>query len=160
VSERLLGRGFFGIGIERSKTPMNVGTLWRSAGILGAAFIFTVGHRYPKQASDTIKAWRHIPLWTFDTLDDLYEHLPFDCQLVGVEMDDRASTLAEFKHPERACYLLGAEDHGLTRDALDRCHRLVKLPGLYSLNVAVAGSIVLYDRIAASPVAFPGERPS
>lgn len=140
-------RGFFGIGIERSKTPVNVGTLWRSAGILGASFIFTIGRRYPRQASDTIKSWRHIPLWTFETLDDFYEHLPYDCQLVGVELDERAKPLATFKHPERCCYLLGAEDHGLTNAAIERCHRLVVLPGDYSLNVATAGSIVLYDRV-------------
>lgn len=56
-------RGFYGIGIVGSKTPINVGTLWRSAGILGASFIFTAGRRYPQQASDTIKAWRHTPFF-------------------------------------------------------------------------------------------------
>jgi tRNA G18 (ribose-2'-O)-methylase SpoU len=142
-------RGYFGIGIEGSKTPVNVGTLWRSAGILGASFIFTVGHRYPKQASDTIKAWRHIPLWTFADLDDLAAHVPMDCELIGVELDDRARLLRDFKHPERACYLLGAEDHGLSAAALHRCKRVVRLPGDYSLNVAVAGSIVVYDRVSA-----------
>lgn len=138
--------GFCGIGIERSKTPVNVGTLWRSAAILGADFIFTVGKRYPRQASDTIKAWRHIPLWEFEDLDDL--RTPYDCRLVGVEMDERARMVADFTHPARAVYLLGAEDNGLTRKALDRCHALIKLPGAYSLNVAVAGSIVLHDRAA------------
>lgn len=138
--------GFCGIGIERSKTPVNVGTLWRSAAILGADFIFTVGKRYPRQASDTIKAWRHIPFWEFEDLDDL--RTPYDCRLVGVEMDDRARMVAAFMHPARAVYLLGAEDNGLTRKALDRCHELIRLPGAYSLNVAVAGSIVLHDRAA------------
>lgn len=138
--------GFCGVGIERSKTPVNVGTLWRSAAILGADFIFTVGKRYPRQASDTIKAWRHIPFWEFEDLDDL--RTPYDAPLVGVEMDDRARMLHDFTHPDRAVYLLGAEDHGLTRAALDRCHQIVRLPGSYSLNVAVAGSIVLHDRAA------------
>ena len=44
--------------------------------------------------------------------------------------------------------LLGAEDHGLSKAALARCQHLVQLPGRASLNVAVAGSIVLYDRHA------------
>ena len=136
--------GFCGIGIERSKTPLNVGTLWRSAAILGADFIFTVGKRYPQQASDTVKAWRHIPYWEFEDLDDL--RTPYDAPLIGVEMEDRARMLANFTHPQRAVYLLGAEDHGLSKRALDRCHQLIKLPGAYSLNVAVAGSLVLHDR--------------
>lgn len=141
-------RGHFGIGILGPKTATNVGTLWRSAGILGASYIFTVGHRYPRQASDTIKAWRHIPLLAYADLEDLCAHLPEATELVGVELDDRARPLASFTHPERACYLLGAEDSGLSPSALVRCHRLVRIPGDYSLNVAVAGSIVVYDRLA------------
>lgn len=40
--------GYFGIGIESAKTPANVGGLWRSAHAFGAAFIFTIGARYPR----------------------------------------------------------------------------------------------------------------
>ena len=144
VFEGLRLPGFCGIGVERSKTAINVGTLWRSAAILGADFIFTVGRRWPDQASDTVKAWRHIPYWQFDNLEDL--RTPYDAPLIGVELDPRARPLHDFTHPARAVYLLGAEDHGLTRAALDRCHDLIVLPGTYSLNVATAGSIVLYDR--------------
>lgn len=140
-------RGFFAIGIEHGKTVFNVGTLWRSAGLMGAAFIFTVGRRYQKQASDTPKTWRHVPLFHFDTIDDLYGHLPHDCLMVGVEMDPSAIPLHEANHPERAVYLLGAEDHGLTSEAVKLCHRIVVLPGEHSMNVAVAGSIVMYDRL-------------
>jgi tRNA G18 (ribose-2'-O)-methylase SpoU len=148
VSLALETRGHFGIGIEGSKTPVNVGTLWRTAGILGASYIFTIGHRYPKQASDTIKAWRHIPLYTYLDLTAMLRHVPEATEVVAVEMDDTARDLASFKHPERACYLLGAEDRGLSDEALARADRVVRLPGSYSLNVAVAGSIVVYDRLA------------
>lgn len=47
-------RGYFEIGIYNNKTPSNLGTLWRSAYQLGAAGIFVIGQRYPKQASDYI----------------------------------------------------------------------------------------------------------
>jgi len=36
--------------------------------------------------------------------------------LVCVELDERATPIQEFKHPQQAIYLLGAEDHGLTQD--------------------------------------------
>lgn len=36
-------RGYFGIGIFHGKSSENLGTLWRSAAILGADFIFTIG---------------------------------------------------------------------------------------------------------------------
>ncbi len=112
-------RGFFVIGIQNTKNVINVGTLWRSAQAMGVAYIFTIGRRYKRQASDTTKVWKHIPLLHFDTFGEFYEHLPHDCRLVGVEIEPGAKPLPGFKHPERAAYLLGAEDHGLTREALE-----------------------------------------
>lgn len=144
-------RGFFAIGIDHGKTVANLGTLWRSANLFGAAFIFTVGHRYRTQASDTLKTPRHVPLFHFETVADLVEHLPHSCPLVGVELDPKARPIGNFAHPERACYLLGAEDYGLTKAAIAACHQLVQLPGRYSMNVAVAGSIVMFDRQAKEP---------
>lgn len=137
---------YFGIGIEHCKTSANLGTLWRSADLLGADFIFTVGRRYRKQVSDTMQSWRNISLWHFDTVDDLYSHLPYSCQLIGIELDERAIPIKQFDHPGRAIYLLGAEDHGLKKDTLARCHTIIQLPGRQSMNVAAAGTIVMYDR--------------
>jgi tRNA G18 (ribose-2'-O)-methylase SpoU len=141
-----VSRGFFAIGIEHTKTPQNIGTLWRSANLYGAAFVFTVGARYSRQSSDTMATPRHIPLLHFTSIADLIEHLPHSCPLVGIEQGGTA--LADFVHPERACYLLGAEDHGLTNAATERAHHLVEIETLrpQSLNVSVAGSIVLHDR--------------
>lgn len=140
-------RGYFGIGIQNTKTEINVGTLWRSATILGASFIFTIGRRYKKQASDTMKSWRHIPLFHHETFESFVKSVPYDCQIVGVELDEKSVPVTTFNHPERCIYLLGAEDNGLTRQALDKCHKLVQLPGDFCMNVAVAGSIIMYDRI-------------
>ena len=45
--------GFFGIGIENAKNEYNIGTLWRSAYLMGASFIFTVNTRYKKTKVQT-----------------------------------------------------------------------------------------------------------
>jgi tRNA G18 (ribose-2'-O)-methylase SpoU len=142
-----MARGYFGIGIQNVKTEANIGTLWRSAFIFGASFIFTIGDRYKRQSSDTTKSWKHIPLYNYKTFDDFYNSLPYDCRLVGVELDNRSIPIQEYKHHERCVYLLGAEDSGLSNEAINKCHELIILPGNYCLNVSVAGSIVLYDRI-------------
>lgn len=141
-------QGFYGIGIENTKSSHNVGTLWRTAYTFDASFLFTIGKRYQPQCSDTVKAWRHVPMFGHETFEDFYAAIPRDCQLVGVELDDKATPLERFAHPERCVYLLGAEDHGLSKHAKSRCHRLIQLPGRFCLNVAVAGSIVLYHRHA------------
>jgi len=139
-------RGYYGIGIENTKTKMNIGTLWRSAYGLGASFIFVIGNRYKKQASDTVKAMRHIPMYHYDTFDEFYDNMPKDCRLIGVELHEKARDLATYGHPERGIYLLGAEDNGLTKKALEKCHSLIQFDSKYCLNVSVAGSIVMYDR--------------
>ena len=144
-------RGFFAIGVYHAKKEANIGTLLRSAHNFGAAFVFTVGRRYDRQASDTTKAWRHMPLFHFESIEDMMAHVPYDTQVVGVEQDPRAILLPAFHHPERAVYLLGAEDYGLPPAALEAAHRLVEVPeSARCLNVSVAGSIVIYDRIAKS----------
>lgn len=145
--ETALVRGYFGIGVVNGKVSQNVGTLLRSAYAFGAAFVFTTGTRYQRQCSDTSKAWRHMPLFHFPEVSDLLAYLPYDCRLVGIELDARARDLASAIHPERACYLLGAEDHGLEPDVLARCHEIFQVGGAARcLNVSVAGSIVLWDR--------------
>jgi len=140
-------RGYFGIGIYNHKFGVNVGTLWRSSFILGASFIFTIGKKYKSQAMDTTKAIRHIPLFYFDTIEDLKKSMPKEAKLVGIEMTEDAIDIKNYKHPQQAIYLLGTEDVGLPDDVLEMCDDVIKLPGDISLNVSVAGSIVLFDRI-------------
>lgn len=140
-------RGFFEIGIYRGKTPANVGTLWRSAYQLGAAGIFTIGRRYPDQASDTYKTHRHIPMREYLEAEAFFDAQPYNCPIVAIEMGGKP--LSKFVHPERAIYLLGAEDHGIPEKLLQRCQHVVSLESVRtaSFNVAVAGSLVMYDRM-------------
>lgn len=138
---------FFGIGVYQPKTSHNIGTLWRSALILGAQFIFIVDGKYKDQTSDTLKTWSKIPLFKYTDFDHLYASLPHSTQLVGVELYENSTPIRTFAHPQRAVYLLGAENNGLPEKVLQRCHHLVQLPGEQSLNVSVSGSIVMYDRL-------------
>lgn len=142
-------RGYCGIGIAGSKTAVNVGTLWRSAAMLDAQFIFTIGRRWPDQASDTVKAQRHVPFFEYLNGEEFFDHgIPKDCVPVAVELDPRARPIEHYNHPERAVYILGAEDNGIPERIMNRCRDIIVLPGPRSLNVATAGSIVLYDRLA------------
>jgi tRNA G18 (ribose-2'-O)-methylase SpoU len=142
-------RGFVAIGISHAKYAINTGTLFRTAHSFGASFLFTIRRRYRRQASDVTYAPMNMPLLHFDTIGQMKEHLPYAAPLVGIELDEHATSLAEFRHPRSACYLLGAEDHGLTAEEREACHFMIQIPGFrWCLNVATAGSIVLYDRVA------------
>ena len=155
MPKEIIEKGFFGIGIYQPKRGENIGTLWRSAYILGASFIFTVDKKYKRQPSDVLKSWRHIPLYHYDTISELYKALPYDSRLVGVEMGETSTILKDFEHPTRAVYILGSEDNGLPENIIEKCHALVRLEGNHSLNVAVAGSILLHDRISKKSEVLP-----
>lgn len=155
LKQQYVNEGFFGIGIVNNVTELNIGTLWRSAFIMGASFIFTVDKKYKPQSSDVTKAWTKIPLYHYKSIEELKENLPFSTQLIGVELIDNAIPLDQFTHPLQAAYLLGNEQIGLSQKVLDECHSVIKLPGNFSLNVAVTGSIIVYDRAIKMPRELP-----
>lgn len=141
-------RGYFGIGIYNTKNECNIGTLWRSAYILEASFIFTIGKRYKKQCSDTVQAYKHLPLYEYIEINQFYNNIPNGCCLLGIEQNKRSIDLVKFSHPERAIYLLGAEDYGLPEEVMNKCHGIISIDTNICLNVSVAGSIIMYDRRA------------
>ncbi len=140
-------RGYFGIGAESISKSVNLGNLFRSAHAFGASFVFTIGAdaRAFEMRSDTSKADHHLPIYHWNTVEDVA--LPKGCSLVGIEILDGAADLPSFPHPQRSAYVLGPERGLLSPALLDRCQYLVKIPTQFSLNVATAGAIVMYDRI-------------
>ena len=147
-------RGYFGIGIYQPKTKENVGTLWRTAYQLGAAFIFVIGKQYKQQDSDTLKSHRHIPLWQFKTIDSFLNAEIYDCKLVGIELNDAFIPIANYEHPTRAIYLLGNERSGFDSEIVTYVDEWVSLPSIRqpSYNVAVAGSLVMFHRHLTSTI--------
>lgn len=141
-------RGYFGIGAEGVSKSANVGALLRTAHGFGAAFCFTIGTGWDSRAArhaDTADTPLHVPMWRFPDLDAL--SLPQGCVLVGVERLDDATDLPSFRHPLNAAYVLGPERAGLSPALLERCRHVVRIPTRFSLNLAVAGALVLYDRL-------------
>jgi tRNA G18 (ribose-2'-O)-methylase SpoU len=140
-------RGYFAIGAEQISKPMNLGNLLRSAHAFGASFAFTIGahHNAFDSGSDTSRAVEHLPAYHWASLQDM--QLPRGCRLVGVELTDDAIELPSFHHPLQAAYVLGPERGSLSPELLSHCAYVVKIPTSFCINVAVAGAIVMYDRM-------------
>jgi len=162
-----LTRGYFAIGAERISKCLNLGNLMRSAHGFGASFTFTIGATYQalEARADTSKGALHLPHYDWGSVGELA--LPERCRLVGVELLEEAIDLPSFRHPLQAAYVLGAERGELTPELLARCDHVVRIPSCFSVNVAMAGAIVMYDRVrclgrfAPRPVGEggpPGER--
>jgi len=90
--------------------------------------------------------------------------LPDDCRLVGVELTPDAIELPSFRHPPKAAYVLGPEGGSLSPAMIERCEFTVKIPMNFCINVAMAGAIVMYDRMhslgrfAERPIAAGGPK--
>jgi tRNA G18 (ribose-2'-O)-methylase SpoU len=141
-------RGYFAIGVEGVSKPMNVGALMRTAHAFGAAFAFTLAASYARDEAnlaDTSDAAGNLPLYEFASLAEF--RLPRDCTLVGVELMDDAVDLPSFRHPRMAAYILGPERGSLSAPVLARCAHVVKIPMRFSINLALAGALVMYDRM-------------
>ena len=144
-------RGYFAIGVERISKPMNLGNLLRSAHAFGASFFFTVEPAFDAKAvrvSDTSDAAKHLPLYTYASVEELT--LPRGCQLVGVELTDDAVELPSFRHPACAAYVLGPERGSLSPELTARRDFVVKIPTRFCVNVGIAGAVVMYDRLIAA----------
>jgi tRNA G18 (ribose-2'-O)-methylase SpoU len=136
--------GFVGVGIYNVKRTHNFGALIRTARVFGASFAFSVGTRNPQEQS-SIRAELTLPLFHFPTLDQLVGSMPVNARLVCVELTPGALDIRAYQHPARAVYLLGPED-GTLPEGIMRQHDTIILPGAYPLNVAMAATVVLYDR--------------
>jgi len=141
-------RGYFGIGVEGVSKSANAGALLRTAHAFGASFCFTIGRGWDSRAArnaDTSDTPAHVPVWRF--ADPTALVLPRNCVLVGVELLEDATDLPSFRHPLSAAYVLGPERAGLSPALLARCRHVIRIPTRFALNLAVAGAIVLYDRM-------------
>ena len=142
-----LPRGYFAIGAERISKALNLGNLMRSAHGFGASFTFTIGADYQalEARADTSKGSQHLPHYNW--ADPGAMVLPQGCRLVGVELLDEAIDLPSFRHPLRAAYVLGPEQGELSPALLARCDHVVRIPSSFCVNLAMAGAIVMYDRV-------------
>jgi tRNA G18 (ribose-2'-O)-methylase SpoU len=141
-------RGYFGVGVEGISKPMNLGSLLRSAHAFGASFAFTIGAAFDARETalaDTSEAVGSLPFHPWPDLAAM--DLPQGCRLVGVELLEEAIDLPAFTHPSRAAYVLGAERASLSPALLARCDFVVRIPAKFCLNLAIAGALVMYDRM-------------
>jgi tRNA(Leu) C34 or U34 (ribose-2'-O)-methylase TrmL len=138
-------RGYAAIGLDNPKSAINVGSVLRACGVYNAGMLAISKDRIGSEKTDTMKAYKHMP---FLRVDDLRSVIPYDCVPVAVDLVEGATPLHEYKHPERAFYIFGAEDATLGRRVLSWCRDKVYVPTSGCMNLAATANVVLYDRLA------------
>ena len=129
----------------------NVGTLVRTAHAAAATEVILVGDReWNVEAARTAELYTTVTV--LDTEQAFVDHLErHRWELVAVELHPRSVSLFDARYPARPCFLLGAELGGIPAHLLETAELVVQIPqwGLVpSLNLAVAGSLVVYDHLA------------
>ena len=138
-------RGFAAIGLDRCKCSQNLGGVLRAAGVYGASMVVIGGTRMGKNATDTMKAYRHLPCIT---VDDLMDCVPYGAVPVVIELHESAQSLVSFIHPQSAYYIFGPEDGNVRKDIIERVPLVVQIPTNRCMNLAATVNVVLYDRLA------------
>ncbi|MCU0304192.1 MAG: hypothetical protein MUC56_09065 [Thermoanaerobaculales bacterium] len=142
----------------------NVGSLVRTAHAVAAAEVILLGDRdWNVEAACTAELFTEIVQLPAEPAV-LLEHLERRrFTPVSVELAAGAVGLFDACYPERPCFLLGAERGGLPAELLAVSKLIVEIPqwGLVpSLNLAVAGSLVVYDYLGKLHRAGRLDRPT
>jgi len=127
------------LALWRVSDPGNVGALLRSADAFGAGVMLSEGCADPfgpKALRAGMGSTFRVPLTPFELRDAV--------ALVAVG----GQTLADVELERYSTFVLGAEREGLPPEILERCDVQATIPvqGVESLNVAMAGTIALYER--------------
>jgi tRNA (guanosine-2'-O-)-methyltransferase len=139
--------------LEQVQSPFNVGAVVRTAAAFAVERMWLVGEvpspagaKVGKTAMGTQRylTWTEAP--DIETAvgaarDDGY-------RVVGLELAEGAEPLHELDLSSDVCLVIGHEDRGLSREALEACDIVGFVPQLGrvgSLNVATAAAIALYE---------------
>jgi 23S rRNA (guanosine2251-2'-O)-methyltransferase len=138
--------------LDHLQDPQNIGTLLRTAEVVGAHGVAIPGRRAaeitPAVVNASSGATEHLRVVLVGNLAQTIASLQKEgVWVVGLEDDEAAQEFdgADLNMP--LALVVGAEGPGLARLIRERCDFLVRLPmvgQIASLNAAVAGSIALY----------------
>jgi TrmH RNA methyltransferase len=141
------GRGAW-LALENVTNPHNLGAIARSAAHFGVKGIFILGERvhfhngaFYRTAEGGAEACALVAVKNILELKSL-------CEGLGLTMystsSHEADSLYQTKLTEKACFLMGAEGSGLSKEALALNSIKVSIPGtglVESLNVSVAAAL-------------------
>ena len=139
--------------LDAIQDPGNMGTLLRSAEAIGVAQVLcvngTVDAYSPKVVRAAMGAHMRLALEQDLSWDETSEALLFVDHVYAAEAEARMPYYAaDWRQP--SALIVGNEAHGLSDEARARATRLISIPmkgRAESLNVAMAGSVILFEAL-------------
>ena len=139
--------------LDSLQDPQNVGSLLRTAEAVGVHGVVVPSHRAvdvtPAVSRASAGAVEHMQVAIVTNLAATFEELKrAGLWIVGVEDHPAAEDYRKAALDMPLALVLGSEGFGLRRLLREQCDLLVRIPmrgHIHSLNVAVAGSLLLYQ---------------
>lgn len=135
--------------LDGVQDPGNLGTLIRTACSFSFDAIYVSKQTCDLYNDKTIRSTQgalfHIPVIRAD-LEELIESLQQEGVLCVATSLEQSKTMKEIPAVRQMAFVLGNEGQGVSKEIMDMCdERLrIEMHGFESLNVAVAGGIVMY----------------
>lgn len=144
--------------LDNIRSVYNVASIYRTADGAGVSKIYLIGvtptpmDRFGKFRPDFSKvalgAEKTMEWEYFKSFGAVYKKLKSDkYEILAVEQDRRSMPYFKYRPSKKVALVLGEETKGLPKSVLDKCDRILEIPmrgKKESLNVSVAGGIVLY----------------
>jgi tRNA (guanosine-2'-O-)-methyltransferase len=143
--------------LQSVEYPVNVGSIFRLADAAGISELVLTGIT-PRPPNATIqKVGRgksaNVP-WRYekDSTAAISQLHSTGYHIVAMELTEQSVPYHRYQYPLKTCFVLGHEDHGVTKSTLALCDAAVFVP-MYgkgrSHNVSTALAIVLYHALHA-----------
>lgn len=153
IVQRAQKEPLFVLALDSVQDPQNLGTLLRTAEAVGVHGVLLPEHRAaavtPAVEKASAGAARLVPVAMVTNLVRALEEMKkAGAWVAGVENDPSAQLYHRADLTGPVVVVLGSEGRGLGRLVKETCDFLIRLPmrgQVSSLNVAMAGSVVLYD---------------
>ena len=141
-------RGYFAVGVDGISKPMNLGNLMRIAHAFDASFFFSINAqvKLAEAQSDTSQHARRAAGLRLPVGGRVP---PADRLPAGRRGDHRRRGRTAALPPSAAARPMCSAPSACPcrQRCLSRCEFVVKIPTRFSINVGMAGAIVLYDRL-------------
>lgn len=148
--------------LDNLRSPFNVGSIFRSADCFGTGELALCGITprppLPKLERSAMGCTEWVPWRAFDrTAEAIRYYRDMGYAIFAVEKSPGAVPPDSFAHPEKAAYIFGNEEFGITRDILKMADRTLALPQAgrkNSMNVSNAFALVMFSQLRHSGKKF------
>lgn len=144
---------FHAIYLSSVRDPGNLGTMVRCALALGVDRVFVSADCADIHSPKTVRAsmgtiFRQPLSIVQNEAEFALSVKAAGCELFAAALDRDAKKLGCFKMPERVCFAIGNEGHGLSTEFIETCSGTVFIPmedGCESLNAAMAATVLMWE---------------